>query len=146
MLSSQDDEKIKFSGRVSTITAITNPLKFFALALLIVEAIIAILAIQEISTELMTTLAYLATFMFVLVVMMVVLIVFKAPDVLTATKPAELLKALRESRSKVEIMLETERIKEEWVKSIADEMDEIKEIPISTKPVMVKQKRPNEND
>ena len=141
-MNSQDD-KPKFSGKVSTLTAITNPLKFFALALLIVEAIIAILAIQEVSTELMTTLAYLATFMFVLVVMMVVLIVFKAPDVLTATKPAELLKALKESRDKVDIILETERIKDEWNKSIADKIDEI---PISTKPVTVKQKRPDDND
>ena len=139
----QDNENPKFSGRVSTLTAITNPLKFFALALLIVEAIIAILAVQENSKEIMATLAYLATFMFVLVVMMVVLIVFKAPDVLTATKPAELLKALKESRNKVDTMLETERIKEEWIKSIADKMDEI---PISTEPVTVKQKRSVDND
>ena len=139
----QDGDDSKFSERVSTLTAITNPLKFFALALLIVEAIIAILAVQEGSKEIISTLAYLATFMFVLVVMMVVLIVFKAPDVLTATKPAELLKALKESRNKIDTMLETERIKEEWTMRMTDEIDEI---PVSTKPVMVKQKRLDDND
>lgn len=82
-------------SRLSTITSITNPLKFFALSLLIVEAMIGILAIKTESDE-MLILGYLAVFMFVLVVMMVVLLAFKKPDSLLAKNPAELIHVLEE--------------------------------------------------
>lgn len=72
---------------------IGKPLQFFALALLIVETLIAMLSIQA-SSELLQNLLVAGTGMFVLVVLMVVLIIFKKPKVLLAQSPAELLEDL----------------------------------------------------
>lgn len=75
-------------SRVSTIASITNALKFFALALLIVEALIGMLAVQAPSEVL--TLSYLGTIMFIFVVTMVVILVLKRPDALIAVKAKDL--------------------------------------------------------
>jgi len=79
------------NSRLNSISHISTPLKFFALALFIVETIIALIAYNEKTTpELMVTLSYLATFMFVLVVMMVVLLGFYREKLLIASDPSQL--------------------------------------------------------
>lgn len=82
---SNNNSKNKFAA----VADVTNPLKFFALALLIVEALIGILSVNA-SAELLEKILYAAVGMFVLVVMVVVWIAFKIPHVLLATTPSEL--------------------------------------------------------
>ena len=79
---------------------IGKPLQFFALALLIVETLVAILSVHA-SSELLQNLLVAGTGMFVLVVLMVVLIIFKKPKVLLAQHPDELLDDIKEV-SKIE--------------------------------------------
>ncbi len=86
------------ASRASTIPQITNALKFFALALLIVEGLIAILAFQA-PTEAITF-AYLGTIMFVFVVAMVVLLVFKRARETLAVNPEQLTAQVREREEK----------------------------------------------
>lgn len=84
-----ENDKSSLSARFSTITSVSNPLKFFALALLIVEPIVGLLAATS-NKEDIVIIAFLATFMFIFVVIMVVVLAFKRGDVLLAQRPSEL--------------------------------------------------------
>ena len=79
--------KEKYSDVVSKVA---KPLHFFALALLIVEALIIILSSRA-SEQLMSNLLIAGAGMFVFVVTVVVIILFKRPWVLLAEKASELL-------------------------------------------------------
>lgn len=98
-MSSSRSSSVGLDSRVSTIASITNALKFFALALLIVEALIGILAIQAPLHVL--TLSYLGTTMFIFVVTMVVIHVLKKPEALLAARARELQREITQKVSKV---------------------------------------------
>lgn len=72
---------------VETIGSIKSSLKFFALALLIVESLVGLLAIHPSAN--ISELSYLAVIMFVLVVMMVTLLAYKKPRSLLAEKASD---------------------------------------------------------
>lgn len=76
------------SSRVATLGAITNPLKFFALALLLVEALIGGLSLS--SSSQLLILSVLTTGMFSLVVIAVVWLVARHPGALLAQKASDL--------------------------------------------------------
>lgn len=88
-MSSQGTQR-KERGMVETITAVDTPLRFFTLALLIVESIIGILSVQLTQDAPRLIMGYLGTFMFVLVVLMVVWLVFKSPESLLAKRASDL--------------------------------------------------------
>ena len=106
----------------STITAVDNPLKFFALCLLIVEALIAILAIK--STD-MFTLSLIGTSLFVFVVVMVVFIMIRYPTPLTAEPPNELINQFNKVEQKTKELIEIGKLHE---KAISD-LDLIEIVP-----------------
>jgi hypothetical protein len=82
----------KGRGVVDTITAIDTPLRFFALALISVETIIGVLSFQKPTEAEFMNLSYLATFIFIFVVSMVVLLVFRSPQNLLAARVSDLAK------------------------------------------------------
>ena len=84
---SAEQIKEKYSN---TISKVAKPLHFFALALLIVEALIMILSSRA-SEQLMSNLLIAGAGMFVFVVSVVVIILFTRPWVLLAEKASELL-------------------------------------------------------
>ena len=98
----------------ATITAVDNPLKFFALCLLIVEALIAILAIK--STD-MFTLSVIGTSLFVFVVVMVVFIMIRYPAPLTAKAPNELISQFNKVEEKTKELIEIGKL---HTKAISD--------------------------
>lgn len=106
----------------ATITAVDNPLKFFALCLLIVEALIAILAIK--STD-MFTLSLIGTSLFVFVVVMVVFIMIRYPAPLTAKAPNELVNQFNRVEQKTKELIEIGKLHE---KAISD-LDLIEIVP-----------------
>jgi hypothetical protein len=82
----------------TTITAVDNPLKFFALCLLIVEALIAILAVKS---EDMLVLGLIGMSLFLFVVVMVVFMMMRYPAPLTAKAPNELVNMAKNIEKKV---------------------------------------------
>lgn len=111
----KDDSDSSLSSRVGTITSVNNTLKFFALALLIVEALIGILAVRSDDVELLQSLSLTATGMFVLVVVMVGLLAFYRPRSLLAQKPSDI----------PEMIKDKEVLKEHLEKTYADIMKEL---------------------
>lgn len=91
------DLKSMIKNRSTTLSEIDKPLKFFALALLIVEVLIGILSVNA-SAVLMSQLLLAGTSMFVLVVMMVVLLLFTRPEWLVITNSTDALAILREKK------------------------------------------------
>lgn len=110
MSNNGDNDKKSLGSRATTLTSVTNTLKFFALALLIVEAIIGVLAATAEKTDILT-LGYMATFMFIFVVVMVVILAFFRIEALLATTTAELISKLDATSQKVKNIIEY-RIKE----------------------------------
>lgn len=91
------NKKSKLKNRATTLSEIDRPLKFFALALLIVEFLIGILSVNA-SSDLLSDLLLAGTLMFVLVVMMVVLLLFTIPEWLFPTNTKDALDIIREKK------------------------------------------------
>ena len=87
------------SDWAAIIGSIKNPLTFFALALLMVEALIDILSVN--GSGIILTLSFLGTGMFVFVVSMVVLLLFKSPEALLAVKVSDLRRKVHRIKSDV---------------------------------------------
>jgi hypothetical protein len=132
---SDKDSKNKFAA----IADVTNPLKFFALALLIVEALIGILSVNA-SAELLEKILYAAVGMFVLVVMVVVWIAFKIPHVLLATTPSELNAKIEEIRKEVKETKKRRMSERKIIDVHGGDLDKILDIEPTSSPIIIKSK------
>lgn len=116
MENDEGKDKSSLSARFTTITSVSNPLKFFALALLIVEPIVGLLAAVTPQNDIIT-IAFLATFMFIFVVIMVVILAFKKGDVLLAQRPSELGSMIDKVAKEQERLEQLRQKKQEFIGS-----------------------------
>lgn len=125
------EESRQRSSWTETIGTIKSSLKFFALALLMVEALIGLLAVHPSAN--IAELSYLAVIMFVLVVMMVTILTYKVPKNLIAETPADLDAIVSRISNRQKTIVQKQKAKREFELRLAVvNIPELKPLPEGT--------------